>query len=203
MLASIASWTMFTVGMVLMIAILLRRSSRYQRRVRREQPETILPPREPSRDQPLLDAPPEICRWQVEMHETARELKGELDSKARVVQQLIQMADQQARRLEVAIHQARRLGIGDREDILAEIESLADMGPSDGDRRLQHMPPPATSKTSIPHAASSSRIYALADQGYSPQAIAQRVAASVGDVEMILNLRACTSAGDSGCSPRP
>jgi hypothetical protein len=59
--------------------------------------------------QPLKDAPPELLRWQVEMHETARDLKAELDSKISVAQTLVGMAREECERLEAAIERANRL----------------------------------------------------------------------------------------------
>jgi hypothetical protein len=47
---------------------------------------------ERSRESALADAPPEVLRWQVEMHETARDLKAELDSKLSAIQALVAMA---------------------------------------------------------------------------------------------------------------
>jgi hypothetical protein len=43
---------------------------------------------------------------QVELHDTFRDLMGELDSKMRCLQLLIRMADESARRLEAAIQRA-------------------------------------------------------------------------------------------------
>jgi len=50
--------------------------------------------------QRLLDAPPEMARWQVEMHDLARDLKAELDSKIAVLQQVTINARQEGDRLE-------------------------------------------------------------------------------------------------------
>ena len=50
-----------------------------------------------------LDAPPEVLRWEVEMHETARELSAQLDSKMGALQALIREADRAAARLEAAV----------------------------------------------------------------------------------------------------
>ena len=124
LVASITSWAMFSLGMILMIAILLRRSFRYQRRANSQTPRTVAMRREPSREKPLLDAPPEILRWQVEMHETARDLKGELDSKMGALQALVRIAQEESERLEAAIDRAERLGLSECRHTLAEIERL-------------------------------------------------------------------------------
>jgi hypothetical protein len=46
------------------------------------------------------DKPVEILRWEVEMHETARTLSAQLDSKMSALQALVQSAQQEADRLE-------------------------------------------------------------------------------------------------------
>ncbi len=102
-------------GIGLVIAILLRRSSRYRkkqkRQARKEKPAAGFgKSASAKRREPLLDAPPEITRWQVEMHEVARELKAEVDSKLIALQTLLGMIRQEADRLE---------------DILARLEPLA------------------------------------------------------------------------------
>ena len=61
---------------------------------------TARPAREP--EDPYHDAPPEIVRWQVAMHETARDLSAQLDSKMSALQVLIADADRAAARLETA-----------------------------------------------------------------------------------------------------
>lgn len=68
------------------------------------------PSRESTRDRALGDAPPEVVRWQVEMHETARDLKAELDSKMLALQSLIRLASEERMKLEAAIEAAERTG---------------------------------------------------------------------------------------------
>jgi hypothetical protein len=58
-----------------------------------------------------MDAPREVVRWQVEMHETARDLKAELDSKISVLQTLVGMAREERQRLEETMHQAAQMGL--------------------------------------------------------------------------------------------
>ncbi len=96
-----SSW-MFAAGVTLATFILLRR---LWRRRRPASPAGL--ERGPRRDQPLYDAPPELLRWQVEMHELTRELKAELDSKIRVWNQLVQEAREERRRLEETLKSAK------------------------------------------------------------------------------------------------
>ena len=95
----------------MLTVILLRRWSRYFKRqkkaARKESRATAR--RESQPNQPLLDAPPEILRWQVEMHETARELKAELDTKIAVLQRLTIDARRESQRLEQAVDRAKEL----------------------------------------------------------------------------------------------
>ena len=65
---------------------------------------TARPTREPE-DQ-YRGAPPEVARWQVAMHETARDLSAQLDSKMSALQALIADADRAADRLEAAKHKS-------------------------------------------------------------------------------------------------
>jgi hypothetical protein len=58
----------------------------------------LLPERD--RNSALADAPVEVLRWQVEMHETARDLQAELDTKMRALQVLMRDADEKIARLE-------------------------------------------------------------------------------------------------------
>ena len=102
-LADMMSLSMFILGLGLMIVILMRRWHRYygpRRRRRNEAPleRASLESKRPLRS--LSDAPTDVLRWQVELHETARDLKAELDSKIIALQVLIRMARQEAERLE-------------------------------------------------------------------------------------------------------
>jgi len=126
------SW-MLLAGVALLVWVLLRRV--YRKRGGRSK-SRIAPPsrvrpvsKSPGADrdetrQPLIDAPPEILRWQVEMHETARDLKAELDTKIHVVQTLVGMAREESQRLEAVIDQSRRLGLPHRAESLQQIEQL-------------------------------------------------------------------------------
>jgi hypothetical protein len=56
-----------------------------------------------SADRHHLDAPASVARWEVAMHETARDLMGRLDSKIVIVEQLVRDAHQAAARLEAVL----------------------------------------------------------------------------------------------------
>jgi len=59
------------------------------------------------RDSGLADAPPEVLRWQVEMHEMARDMKAEIDTKLVALQAVTRLAREERERLEAAIQLAR------------------------------------------------------------------------------------------------
>jgi hypothetical protein len=52
--------------------------------------------------------PDEFTRWEVQMHDTARELKAELDSKMVALQVLIRQAEQECQRLEKLLGETRK-----------------------------------------------------------------------------------------------
>ncbi len=101
--------------------ILLMRTSRYFNRQRQEEPKWSRTAR-PRYDGSIsahprsgdsstatrtasehhLDAMPKTAQWEVDMYETARELKAQLDSKMSALQALIAEADRAAFRLEAA-----------------------------------------------------------------------------------------------------
>lgn len=51
--------------------------------------------------------PAEVAQWQVDMHELARELRGELDTKMRLLQLLIDQARAEAERLQALLAQVQ------------------------------------------------------------------------------------------------
>ncbi len=91
------SW-MFAAGMALATVILMRRLWRRPRHSRQ-----VLPLARPTRDRPAADLSQEVLRWQVEMHELARDLKGELDSKIRVFDALVREAREERQKLEALL----------------------------------------------------------------------------------------------------
>jgi hypothetical protein len=187
---------LFLLGLILLISILLRRYYRYFGKCKTDdRPVVRTTRREADPQQPLMDAPPNVLRWQVEMHETARDLKGELDTKMVALQQLISMAEAEALRLEAAIERAQRLGISPCHDTLAELERVTaevagEVG-SDSPVTLGNLPqvPVAAETANVVSADTQARICALAESGLPAPVIAEQIGHSVGDVEMVLSLR--------------
>lgn len=161
-------------AMGIMIWVLWRRSSRhFGRGGTAHQPAYKVSKLDNDRDLSLIDAPPEVTRWQVEMHELARDLKGEIDTKLALLSILIRQADAAAQRLEQATQRAQ--DESGATDSLAAIESF---------RANAAVAPPSTP---LPQ---TQRVYALADRGLAPSAIAAETGIALGDVELALSLRA-------------
>jgi hypothetical protein len=195
--------------LVLFIALLLWRSHRY---LRRQQTSWSPPGRasrqKPSQPRPQLDAPDDLARWEVGMHETARDLAGRLDSKMAALAQLIREADRAAARLEAAMQAAsqpatRAAGPDptsqpapesrDTLDALPprpvnQAEALKPAGAPDHGSRSSN-PPKRDAKRQPAAADRYDEIYLLADYGFDATEIARRVGSPVGEVELILGLR--------------
>jgi hypothetical protein len=187
LLASNASWGVFACGVLLLIFLLMKRSRRYTRQAKRDAKRPHRPLVEPNRDAALIDAPREILRWQVGMHETARDLKAELDSKIGILNATIRLAREETQRLEDAMRRAQRLGLSTCDDTLAEIERIAEASVPITSQ-LPDLGSPARDHCS-PLDSQRSRIYELADQGCAPPAIAVSTGLPCGDVELVLSLR--------------
>ncbi len=133
-------------------------------------------------------APTDILRWEVAMHETARDLTGQLDSKLGTLQQLIREADRAAARLETALQAA---GERARESVVpprpaSQAEGLRSASEVDVEAGSA-----ARDETAEVPAGDQrySEIYTLADYGYPAAEIAQRLGNPVGEIELILSLR--------------
>ncbi len=190
-LAVISSWALFALGLLLMIFVLFKRMHKhYRRKPKRVRAEIDSVQHSaqsvaPRKDTPLADAPREILRWQVEMHETARELKAELESKMLALQSLIRLADERSEKLEGAIRRAESLGCVPHFDAFAATKTSSG-APSDvatqSTESKPYIPLPGTN-------GQRQAIFRLADLGQNVAAIADAVGASIGDVELILGSR--------------
>ena len=205
--------------------ILLMRTSRYFSRQRQEEPKwsraarprydgsataysrsgdssTAAQTTPPTTSQRHLDAMPKTAQWEVDMHETARELKAQLDSKMSALQALIAEADRAASRLEEAIesrddvHNAppsNRISSGGS-PLFKPKPGPQTMGeksqaglPTTQAQALR--PAPVATASGVSAQNRKQEIYALADYGLSDSAIAQRLGMPIGEVELILSLR--------------
>ncbi len=194
--------------LVLTISLLLWRSHRYQARQNKSwSPLDSIggpKPREPGLP---LDAPDDLSRWEVRMHETARDLSGQLDSKMGALEQMIREADRAAARLEAAL-EAASPPAGP-----APAADATSRPTTESPDTLDPLPPrPANQAEALKKPAGGSpragadrsdqeanrptpapnrydEIYLLADYGFDAAEIARRVGSPVGEVELILGLR--------------
>lgn len=77
-----------------------------------------------------LGAPAEVLQWQLDLHDLARELKGELDTKLIAVRSVTQAYDRASQRLLALIQVAERAAVPESR-LLANIAGLRAQGWSD------------------------------------------------------------------------
>lgn len=199
-----------TVCLVVLMAatgFLLMRASRHfanQRRDSRSQQFSALEPQGTSG--PAGGAPDEPTRWAVEMHETARTLSAQLDSKMSALRALLAEADRAAARLEAAQAAARQTArpSGTQAESLrastratAEAESAAHPRAAEDEGsggRVQDSALAGDTASASRRTRRSEEIYTLADYGFDAAEIARRVGSPIGEVELILGLRGKGSA---------
>ncbi len=216
----------FFLGAVLVVVVLmLLRSQRSLSRRSSQAPSLAPAPRKEASRPPLHSgAQATAANWEVQMHEVARELSAQLDSKMGLLEQLIREADRAASRLETALaangreapsaastRGAAPVAAGrDPPAVLSPVASLpcvesspaAPPSPSSlpanqaeglkGAGRPEVPPVPRLEDPAARGPAKDRRyeeIYTLADYGYPPAEIAQRVGTPVGEVQLILGLR--------------
>jgi hypothetical protein len=188
--------TLFLLLLIVATGFLLMRASRHFARQQREA--GPLEPGRPRREdsgQPTLDKPELLNRWTVEMHETARALSAQLDSKIRVLAALVAEADRAASRLETAMAQAGQTARP--ADTQAQCRQGAAGNAREEERRGKQVSEVNTTATqasdepliSTPRTLHRDEVYTLADYGLAPAEIAQRVGCPVGEVELFLSLR--------------
>lgn len=176
---------MLLLAMVVIIGFLLFRSKRYFARLQNAPPARVTTDDEPAR--PSYAARPEsVGQWEIEMHDFAREISGQLDSKMSALGQLIREADRAAARLEAAVAAAERRGVVLRPE---------PGWPASADATAQPDAPSAKDLAESPKPDTSSpdhrydEIYLLADYGFDANEIARRVSMPAGEIQLILSLR--------------
>lgn len=144
--------------------------------------ERFAPLPEPKADaaESLRSAPQEVARWQVAMHETARDLMAELQTRTAAVQALCLLADEHSQRLLAAIHKAEQLGLSTRPELLNSLEQLDAAKVS---LALAAMPLPRDGQH-----PRRREIHQLSEQGVLPGDIASQLGMGRGEVELVLSL---------------
>lgn len=148
-----------------------------------------------------LGAPAEVRRWEAELHELTRELRGQLDTKIALLEHLIRDAGQHAARLEAALERATTLRTDGAVPATAgppaahfhpaqlPVPAMGATGASLSARRAE---PAEAARSSRPVSSAARRhaeIYALADSGLASAAIAARIGSPIGEIDLILGLR--------------
>jgi hypothetical protein len=187
---------LFLSALAVTILILLVRVQRYYGRPRAPQPSWPSPRREKPGEQGRRSAEPApMVNWEVEMHETARKLCAQLDSKMGALEQLIREADRAAARLEAALAAGRggespsRWGPAPADAPPAPPEGPSESPPVSQAEGLRSAGPADVPAAHPPTERRYEEIYTLADYGLAPSEIAHRVGSPVGEVELILSLR--------------
>jgi hypothetical protein len=217
LLALDGSTTLFVTGAMLIVLVMMRRS---QKRTTLSKLPPVSPPMRPQQTAAghHLDAPAAMNRWEVEMHELARDLAGQLDTKIAIVERLVEDAEGAALRLEAVLDRAAQIGLWQRnsgrddEERAAHEEALAQHGALEnlGDTETNHRKPavdwPGERERELLQAAApdrhshaepanvarderSQRVYRLADRGLSSAAIADELGLPLGEIELILSVR--------------
>lgn len=187
------------VALVITICFVLIRTQRNVARSRESMREA--PGANEARSRPLHGAggPEDMLRWEVSMHETARDLSAQLDSKLGLLQHLIREADRAAARLEAALaatddssHETLPIDHPVHSPLPADSHprNQADALRAAGQHSSESKAPqPDPSQPESPGDTRYQEIYLLADYGYPPAEIAARLGNPVGEIELILSLR--------------
>ena len=193
-------------GLVLIIGTLLLRTQRYYAQHQSPRPSIALP----SRLRPLerahhLDSIGPAAAWEVEMHEVARRLSGQLDSKMIALEELVREADRAAARLEAAIAAAPQPApaVESSDDETPEVAPPT-AGPSEPkpaedaaepvDQAEEfhvdpELPPEPSTEPQKTRQRRHEEVYTLADYGLDAVEIARRTGHPVGEIQLILALR--------------
>jgi hypothetical protein len=142
----------------------------------------------------------DMVEWEVQMHDFARQVSGQLDSKMAALEHLTREADRAAARLEAAVAATRgqqppappQAAPAVPVEIPGPPTSQADAlrpTPSD-DRPAGDVPKEEDLSVARPsRQRRHEEVYTLADYGYDAAEIARRVNSPVGEIELILGLR--------------
>jgi hypothetical protein len=135
--------------------------------------------------------PDELLRWEVQMHETARDVKAEIDTKLLALQSLLVLANEHSQRLEALLARAEVSNgreaapfVSGRE-ILSRIENV-----------MGHLPPldaRAQGREILTPAQAKLAKQLQSEEEYTPEQIAGYIGAPVVDVELFLSMTPVTT----------
>jgi len=196
---------LFLALLAVTIAFLLLRVQRHFGRTSSPRPSLApLGKREPAPRAHHPQAPSAIANWEVEMHDIARELSAQLNTKMGLLEHLIREADRAAARLEAALA-AVRTGGATAQGAASAASPLPSSGTEPADARPVSQAEALKSASQADRAALAGgedlpgrrpplerryeEVYTLADYGYDAAEIARRLGTPVGEVQLILGLR--------------
>ncbi len=206
------SQLLLLVAVVLIVGTTLLRTQRYFSRMKRSgwRPPQVAGSRNTG-GSVSVPPPDQLAAWEVQMHETARDLTGQLDSKMRALEVLIGQANEAAARLEAVLGQAAQhdtvgqpagesLPVDAPQAAQEHTEDLAEppqVRSSQADALQAAVEQAGQAGASQPHdvleeestARRREEVYLLADYGFPPVEIARRVGVPIGEVELMLRLR--------------
>jgi len=194
LLGEISGSTFILAAVVAMVLLVLVRS---QKSLRKAAIRPSLPPPErtslqpsPSHHSPKsVGADPQhLQAWEVRMHDLARDLSGQLDSKMSALSHLIRDAQQQVDRLERLLAERERMQAESPRSVIASGLPPAPHIPTQA-AGLGYGGSGRTSGDRLNKQQRQEDIFALSDAGHTSATIAQRVGSPVGEVELILSLR--------------
>jgi hypothetical protein len=183
------------------VGMMLFRVQRYYARHPSPRPSLGAPPqRDAASRARQRGAAAEMVEWEVQMHDFARQMTGQLDSKMAALEHLTREADRAAARLEAAVAAAR----GQQPPAPSQAAPAVPVEPpraptsqadalrptASDDRPAGDVP--KDESLSVPRHSRHrlhEEIYTLADYGYDAAEIARRVNSPVGEIELILGLR--------------
>ena len=151
---------------IMITALMMRSQRRFTRRRDDGSPVVRTPRPGPTDRAPSAPLPAQGALWEVYMHDVARELSGQLDSKMGALEQLIREADRASARLEAAL-----AGAADESGADGQAEKLKSAGSAAPVDRAQVQ---ALAAEGSDPQRRYEEIHTLADYGFAAAAIAQR-----------------------------
>jgi hypothetical protein len=203
LLADMTANALFLLGL-LVIGVVVRRS--FRKRSGRSVTEVCAP--KPTKRESWSgphNSPDQVARWEVQMHDLARDLSGQLDSKIGILRHLVDDAQQAAARLEALAERieaaqatAHEMACTADDDSRSAVESQRSVGRryAAGEELAWLTRSAAGAKTAVGHVAGPPwpdarypEIFRLADAGYSHATIAHQIGSPIGEIELILSVR--------------
>jgi hypothetical protein len=187
--------TLFLAGLLLVVLTFLRRGSRKLRRGPSVSQRLAARAAEAAAGAGIAttaDTPAHLARWEIELHELAREATAQVDTKLRLLQEYLRAADEQAQRLESLLTRAAEVGAAPEAwtwQPAAERNLDSGLPLEQAAARLRTAPRGAPRPRSDGDSTRQRQIYSLADSGLGSRAIAQQTGYPIGEVELVLSLR--------------